>query len=88
VRYPGALRPRRSDLLLGTLDLMPTLVALMGLEVPSTCQGRNLAAASAPAWAAVLPNCRREMDPLLSLIAFASLPTLRTLGSGCPAGCA
>lgn len=43
LRYPGVLTPRRSDLLMGTLDLMPTLLGLMGLNVPSTCQGRNLA---------------------------------------------
>lgn len=45
LRYPGVLSPRRSDLLMGTLDLMPTLLGLMGLGVPSTCQGRNLAGA-------------------------------------------
>lgn len=43
LRYPGVLRPRNSDLLLGTLDLMPTLLGLMGLRVPDTCQGVNLA---------------------------------------------
>lgn len=43
VRYPGALRPRTSDLLVGTLDLMPTLLGLMGLNVPGTCEGQNLA---------------------------------------------
>ncbi len=43
VRYPGALRPRTSDLLVGTLDLMPTLLGLMGLGVPETCEGQNLA---------------------------------------------
>ncbi len=45
LRYPGVLAPRRSDLLMGTLDLMPTLLGLMGLDVPPTCHGRNLAAA-------------------------------------------
>jgi arylsulfatase A-like enzyme len=44
VRFPGELRPRNSDLLVGTLDLMPTLLGLLGLPVPSTCDGRNLAA--------------------------------------------
>lgn len=44
IRYPGVLpENQRSDLLLGTLDIMPTLLALMGLETPDTCQGTNLA---------------------------------------------
>jgi len=45
LRYPGVLRPRRSDLLFATLDIMPTLLGLMGIDVPGTCQGRNLAKA-------------------------------------------
>ncbi|MFB3828295.1 MAG: sulfatase [Bryobacteraceae bacterium] len=42
MRYPGVLRPRASDLLVGTLDLMPTLLDLMGLRVPAACAGRSL----------------------------------------------
>jgi uncharacterized protein len=45
VRWPERLNPGTSDLLLGTLDLMPTLLGMMGLPVPSTCQGRNAAEA-------------------------------------------
>jgi arylsulfatase A-like enzyme len=45
LRYPGVLKPRRSDLMLGPLDLMPTLLGLMGIEAPENCQGRNLAKA-------------------------------------------
>jgi arylsulfatase A-like enzyme len=45
IRFPGELRPRSSDLLLGTLDLMPTLLGLMGIPVPDSCQGQNLAGA-------------------------------------------
>jgi arylsulfatase A-like enzyme len=45
VRYPQALKPRRSDLMVGTLDLMPTLLGLMSIEPPRSCQGRNLAKA-------------------------------------------
>lgn len=41
VRWPARLKPAVSDLLLGTLDLMPTTLGLMGLPVPATCQGRN-----------------------------------------------
>jgi arylsulfatase A-like enzyme len=43
VRWPGRLEPRVSDLLFGTLDFMPTLLGLMGLAVPESCQGANLA---------------------------------------------
>jgi arylsulfatase A-like enzyme len=45
VRWPKRLRPRVSDLLIGTLDLMPTLLAMLGVQAPDTCQGRNLMAA-------------------------------------------
>lgn len=45
LRYPRRLGPRRSDLLVGSLDLMPTLLRLMSLEPPATCHGRDLAAA-------------------------------------------
>jgi arylsulfatase A-like enzyme/lysophospholipase L1-like esterase len=45
VRFPGRLQPRASDLLVGTFDLMPTLLGLLGLPVPDTCQGHNLAEA-------------------------------------------
>jgi arylsulfatase A-like enzyme len=43
IGYPGALKPRTSDLIVGTLDLMPTLLGMMGLKIPATCQGKNLA---------------------------------------------
>lgn len=42
IRYPGRLRPRVSDLLVGWLDLMPTLLGLMGIPAPATCDGLNL----------------------------------------------
>ncbi len=45
LRYPGVLKPRKSDLLFGPLDIMPTLLGLMGIDVPSSCMGRNLAQA-------------------------------------------
>lgn len=41
IRHPR-LKPRASELMIGTLDLMPTLLGLMELAPPSTCQGRNL----------------------------------------------
>ena len=43
IRWPAKLKPRVSNLLFGTLDFMPTLLGLMGIAAPPTCQGRNLA---------------------------------------------
>jgi arylsulfatase A-like enzyme len=45
IRWPKGLAPRCSELLVSSLDLMPTLLGLMGLPVPHTCQGQNLASA-------------------------------------------
>lgn len=47
VRFPDRLKPRVSDLLIGTFDLMPTLLSMMNLPVPDTCQGHDLAKAIA-----------------------------------------
>ncbi|MCF7818025.1 MAG: sulfatase [Kiritimatiellales bacterium] len=41
VRWPAQLKPGTSDLLMGTFDLMPTLLGLMQLPVPDSCQGRD-----------------------------------------------
>lgn len=43
MRFPGRLRPRSSDLLFGTLDIMPTILTMLGIEPPASCQGRDLA---------------------------------------------
>lgn len=43
VRYPEKIQPRTDDLLLSTPDIMPTLLGLCGLEVPSTVQGTDYA---------------------------------------------
>jgi len=43
IRLPGKLKPRTSDMVVGTLDLMPTVLGLMGMAPPETCQGRDLA---------------------------------------------
>jgi arylsulfatase A-like enzyme len=41
--YPHRLKAgSTSKLLVGTLDLMPTILGLMGLSIPTTCQGKNL----------------------------------------------
>jgi arylsulfatase A-like enzyme/lysophospholipase L1-like esterase len=42
VRWPEHLKPGTSDLLVSTLDLMPTLLGMMGIPAPRTCQGRDL----------------------------------------------
>lgn len=46
LRWPGHVPAgRTNDLLISTLDLMPTLLSLMGAQAPATCQGRNLSRA-------------------------------------------
>jgi len=45
VKWAGNLKPRVSELLVGTLDLMPTILGLMALPVPGTCQGIDLSKA-------------------------------------------
>ena len=45
IRYPRRLKKRVSQLVVGTLDLMPTLLGLIGLPAPSSADGRNLARA-------------------------------------------
>lgn len=43
IQWPARLKPQVSELPVGTLDFMPTLLGLLGLPVPATCQGSNLA---------------------------------------------
>ena len=45
IRYPGKIRHRVDSTLLSTTDIMPTMLALAGLEdkIPQTAEGRNLA---------------------------------------------
>ncbi len=47
IRYPRLLKPRASELLVGTLDLMPTLLNMLGLKAPATCAGNDLTGAIA-----------------------------------------
>ncbi len=47
IRYPGVLAPRVSELMVGTLDLMPTLLSLLRLKPPATCDGKDLSTAMA-----------------------------------------
>lgn len=42
IRWPGHLKPRVSPLLFGSLDFMPTLLSMMDLKIPSSCQGSDL----------------------------------------------
>ena len=45
IRYPGKIRHRVDSTLLGTTDIMPTMLALAGLgdKIPESVEGRNLA---------------------------------------------
>ena len=47
IRYPPLLKPRASELLVGTLDLMPTLLGMMKMPIPESCEGQNLTSAMA-----------------------------------------
>lgn len=42
IRWPKHLQPRKSELLVGTLDLMPTILGMMGMPIPAACDGENL----------------------------------------------
>ncbi|MEM1109539.1 MAG: sulfatase [Planctomycetota bacterium] len=45
IRFPGVLQPRIDDLLLGSVDIMPTMLSLLGLSqsIPDTVQGFDYA---------------------------------------------
>lgn len=43
IRWPHRLKARVSDLAVGALDLMPTLLSMLGITPPDSCHGRNLA---------------------------------------------
>lgn len=42
MKYPKKLEHRESDLLVGTLDLMPTMLSILDVPVPESCAGLNL----------------------------------------------
>ncbi len=45
VRWPACLKPRKDDLLIGSADIYPTLLGLMGFaeSIPAACEGSNYA---------------------------------------------
>lgn len=46
LRWPGKIEPgKTTGLLFSALDMMPSILGLMGLEVPKECHGKNLAKA-------------------------------------------
>ena len=46
VRSPGAPAGLKSDVLLGAIDIFPTLCGIAGIPVPDSCEGRDLSAAA------------------------------------------
>lgn len=42
IRWPKVIPQTRTDLLLNTVDIMPTLLSFMSLEIPSTVEGTDL----------------------------------------------
>ena len=68
IRYPGfTAENQRTRLLFGTLDFMPTLLAMMGIEPPKHCHGKNLAQ----------PIRTRNEDAVASQPLFYFLPSWR-----------
>ena len=45
VRMPGMASGRNTDVLLGTIDIYPTLCGMAGIPVPASCVGRDLSGA-------------------------------------------
>lgn len=45
VRAPGTPADQRTDVLLGAIDIYPTLCGMAGVPVPATCVGRDLSGA-------------------------------------------
>jgi len=67
IRYPEKLKPRSSDLLVGTLELMPTILGMMNLPIPDECDGENL-----------MPHiASRDDDAVSSVPLFYFLPSWR-----------
>ena len=47
IRYPAKLKPERGDLA-SQVDIMPTLLALCGMEIPEGVQGQDLLGKAPP----------------------------------------
>lgn len=45
IRYPGHVKTRREDLLFNTVDVMPSLLGLMGIPIPTVVEGTDYSAA-------------------------------------------
>lgn len=43
LHWPDRLVPGRSDIVMNTVDIMPTLLGMLGLQVPATVEGSNFA---------------------------------------------
>jgi uncharacterized sulfatase len=43
IRYPGKIKPNRTDFIFNVPDIMPTLLGMMGLadHIPNVCEGDN-----------------------------------------------
>jgi arylsulfatase A-like enzyme len=48
IRWPQGLKAGQSDIVLNTVDMMPTLLGLMGQDVPEQVEGTNFAALLRP----------------------------------------
>jgi len=43
LHWPDRLQPGQSDIVMNTVDIMPTLLGMMGQQVPETVEGSNFA---------------------------------------------
>ncbi|MFQ6104089.1 MAG: sulfatase [Candidatus Glassbacteria bacterium] len=42
IRWPGKIQPGRSDILASNIDIAPTILDLIGMDIPEAFQGRSL----------------------------------------------
>ena len=69
LRYPGRIAPRVDSLLLSSVDIMPTLLSLVGAKIPESVEGKDLSdvflgrSEARPEAALYLRNVNGEADP-------------------------
>lgn len=69
IRWPGHVKTGREDILFNSVDVMPTLLNLMGAPIPETVEGSDLSAAL---------NGKIESPPEAALLQLGNWHALRT----------
>ena len=44
IRWPGKIKPKRNEMIFNAFDFMPTLLGLIGLQIPETVEGTDYSA--------------------------------------------